>query len=111
MKKSVFIISVFSLLIAGLPLAAMSRNKMVSEQGHINYYGNAPMETPAFVTDGGKVYLMEIEAGAKCTMEEILALQGSHIELTGFIEPEESKLAFPVSQDGTIVINSYKPVK
>ena len=111
MKKQTLLLSIFSILAAGILLTSMSSNKTVSERGHINYYGNAPVETPAFVTDEGKIYLMEIEAGSKITIEEVLALQGNYLELTGLVEPEESKIAFPISQDGTIVISSYKLIK
>ncbi|MBQ9205306.1 MAG: hypothetical protein IJ158_01170 [Treponema sp.] len=111
MKKTTFLLSILSILFAGIFFTSMSSNKTVSERGHINYYGNAPVETPAFVTDSGKIYLMEIEAGSKCTIEEILALQGNYLELTGTIEPEESKIAFPISQDGTFIISSYKKIE
>ena len=111
MKKSAFLFSVFFILAAGVLFTSMAKNNLVSVTGYINYYGNAPVVTPAFESDDGKVYLMEIEAGEKCTLEEILSHQGEHIELTGIIEKEESAIAFPISQNGTIIISAYKLVE
>ena len=111
MKKSTFAIAVLSIISAGLLFTSMASNKLTSVKGQINYYGNAPVETPAFKTDDGKIYLMEIDKASKLTLDEVLAHQGQHLELTGEIEPEESELTFPISQDGTIVISSYKITK
>lgn len=111
MKKSTFALAILSIISAGFLFTSMAANKLTSVKGQINYYGNAPVETPAFKTDDGKVYLMEIDKSSRLMLEELLSHQGSHLELTGEIELEESKLAFPISQDGTIIISSYKITK
>ena len=111
MKKSAFFILVLSISAAWILFTSMARNKTVSVTGQINYYGNSPVETPAFKSDDGNIYLMEIEVGAKFTMEELLSHQGERLELTGIIEQEKEGLAFPLSQNGTIFISTYKRAK
>lgn len=111
MKKATFGISILSVILSGFLFTSMAANKTVSIKGHINYYGNAPVTTPAFKTDDGKVYLMEIDKSAKVTLDEILSQQGKHLELTGEIELAESEMSFPISQDGTIIIYKYKLAK
>ena len=110
MKKLKLVVIILSILMAEFLFNSMSINRTVSIRGRINYYGNAPVETPAFKTDDGKVYLMEIEKFSNLTLDELLSHQGEFLELTGEIQKEESKLPFPVSQDGTIIISGYKLV-
>lgn len=108
MRKTSFAAAVFFVSVAGIMLTSMAGSGLVSARGHIRYYGNAPVATPAFETDDGKVYIMRIEDGARCSIEEVLALQGNHIELTGTIGPALSENEFPVSQDGTFIITSCR---
>ena len=112
MKRfSVSILSIIAVFTTCLLFMSMAKNNLDSVKGYINYYGNAPFVTPAFKTDEGKVYLMEVDKSSNLTMDQILSHQGEHLELTGEIEAEESELAFPVSQDGTIFVSSFRPVK
>lgn len=111
MKKSKFVVIILSILIAEFLFSSMSINRAVSIKGYINYYGNVPVETPAFKTDDGKIYLMQGENSSKITLDEILSHQGEYLELTGEIEVEESKTAFPISSDGTISISSFRVIK
>ena len=112
MKKTTFISSVLAFIVTGsLAFSFGGRAPQIETiKGHINYYGNAPFETPAFVCDDGKIYLMETDETKHLNIEEILALQGYHIELTGTLESEQKEL-FPIANEGTIVISEYKLVK
>ena len=111
MKKSGFAVSVLSILVACFLFMSMAKNNLVSVKGYINYYGNAPFVTPAFKTDEGKVYLMEVDKSSKLTLDEILSHQGEHLELTGELEDIDFVQAFPISQDGMIIISSFRQVK
>ena len=112
MKKTTFIIPVLAFLLAGGAAFSFGGKAPETETltGHINYYGNAPFETAAFATDDGKIYLMEADETTQFNIEEILALQGNHIELKGIIEAEKKEV-FPIANEGTIVISEYKLVK
>lgn len=113
MKKNAFMISAFAFLLTGSLAFSFGGKAPETESftGHINYYGNAPFATPAFEADDGKIYLMEVDETTDHNIEEILALQGSHLELKGTLETESADAAFPVSQSGTIVISDYKLLK
>ena len=109
MKKSLFMLSVLSVFAMGFLFTSGAKNKMVSVKGYINYYGNEPFATPAFKTDDGQIFSMSIEEGAKFALDEILALQGNYLELTGIIEENEEPSLIPTN--GTITIHSYKQAK
>lgn len=87
---------------------SMAVNKTVSLKGHINYYGNAPFEEPAFKTDKGELYTMSVEEGAKFTLNDVLSMQGHYLQLSGIIE--EPDISQALGAKGKIVISSYKEV-
>lgn len=110
MKAKSLFISILTLITISPLFMSMSQNPMGSIRGYINYYGNAPVETPAFKSDDGKIYLLEIDPTAQISLDELLLHAGEHLELSGQIETEESKFALPISQNGTIIITSYKRI-
>ena len=108
MKK--FVVALFSILTACFLFTSMAKNNLVSVKGHINYYGNAPFAIPAFKTDEGKVYLMEVDKSSKLMIEEILSHQGEHLELTGEIENIDFVQVPVVAADGILIISRIKPL-
>ena len=109
MKKLLFVISLLSVLVMGFLFTSGAKNKMTSVKGYINYYGNAPFASPAFVSDDGLIYTMILEEGVQFTLDDIVALQGNYLELTGIVDTEAQTI-LPTT-NGTITIHSYKQAK
>ncbi|MBQ3670548.1 MAG: hypothetical protein II921_03600 [Treponema sp.] len=101
MKKSI----VASLFLFSLAFSSFACT-LKSFVGHIDYYGNVPFAEPCLVTDKGEILRMAVSEKAKFTMEDIKALQGRRIKLTG--KQDKDNKGVHQIKDGTLTIKKYK---
>lgn len=78
--------------------------------GHIRIYGSTPMTFVGFVTDTGEEYSLDIDPKADFTIEDINALQGRHLKLTGVVN-EKELIGFQTLKDGRFMVSKYKVSK
>ncbi|MBQ0050885.1 MAG: hypothetical protein KBT11_02340 [Treponema sp.] len=78
--------------------------------GHINFYGNAPVEFPGIVTVDGQTYGLKIAEGSAFTLKEISSHQGELLELTGEIENPKGP-AYQRLKDGFFIVSEWKVLK
>ncbi|MBQ7158953.1 MAG: hypothetical protein IJS09_05975 [Treponema sp.] len=93
----------------GALFTSMTKNKLVSVQGHIDYYGNAPFEQPAFKTDRGEVLAISVADEANFSLQELLEKQGYYLRLDGKIEKADLTTQ-PIGVKEKIIIYSYEDI-
>ena len=107
MKKLFFI--TLSLLLCGALFTGMTRNKLVSVKGYIEYYGNVPFAEPGFKADDNSIYALSVAPEATFTLQDILNMQGHYLQLDGTIEKADLAVK-PANAQGTIIIHAYKDI-
>lgn len=108
MKKSILVLLCAIAVSAGL-FAYSPKMKIT---GLVHIYGSAPFTYVGFVTDEGKQYSLMVEDKSDITLDQLSALQGVHLELTGkIIARKEGVEGFQELKDGRFIVTKVDTLK
>ncbi len=105
MKKIILVFAAICTIV--LTFTSMGKNKLTSVTGHINFYGNIPFEEPAFKTEDGSIFAMDVAPEASFSLNDVLEKQGYRLQLDGTIEKATLKDQ-PLGVKEKFIIHAYK---